>query len=602
MLPERFLSYYADPFSRSELVYGVVAAGEHTPMTAKHSELCASGGLFCTYNSAQLIDALRVRGLPPLDMLDIRHALQLACGRPKRSFVHSDFSFLKWLRFTNLSRPECELYLALIDGRAEQPKSDSLETLLLRTCAAMRDVWMGISQELERLGEFERFVRFEVPVQTLMSKRQWRGISVNVGESASLLAQAKAEKYKAMLEVGAILKVNPTGLNYRSVLPYLDGTDAAVLQTFSESQNLASHFKLAASESHLARRFRSMVNENRNIKALLALTTSNGRVFPVLDTMATVTARIQTSMPNLQQIRKAYRGALQVDDGMHDIYLDFSQFEPGILAQFVGPGPYRDLYNAGDVYKELAQAIFGDTSKRELAKQVFIAFCYGMDLTSIARLLGDAARADGSSVEAIGRFFSQFPELLQFKQACEVNLQKHGFISTALGNRRVRIRSGPLSRREKGWAMNQAVQGTGSLILKNTLLRLAARFGDDSILLPMHDAVWIQLAQRESGSMDAVAQEAIALMESVAREWCPEVRLRVKATPFAEAPGATHAWLLQGDPVLESVFQNVMIMTRTSRDHLASGLDLLATLSKISFSKPCEIKKEIPSSSRSGES
>lgn len=538
MLPERFLSYYADPFSRSELVYGVAAAGEPKPVMATHSELCLRGGLFCTYNSAQLIDALRVRELPPLEIVDIRHALQLACGRPKRNFAHSDFSFLKWLRLTNLSRQECELYLALIDGRAEQPRRDFLETLLLRTCAAMHDVWMGISQELERLGELERFVRFEVPVQILMSKRQWRGISVNVGESARLLAHAKAEKYKAMLEVGAALKVNPTGLNYRSVLPYLDGTDAAILLAFSESQNLASHFKLAASESRIARQFRSMVNENRNIKALLALATSDGRVFPVLDTMATVTARIQTSMPNLQQIRKAYRGALQVDHGMQGVYLDFSQFEPGILAQFVGPGPYRDIYNAGDVYKELAQAIFGDFSKRELAKQVFIAFCYGMDLRSIGRLLGDAARADGSSVEAISRFFSQFPELMEFKQACEVKLQEHGFVATALGNRRVRIRSGPLSRRERGWAMNQAVQGTGSLILKDTLLRLATQFGDDSILLPMHDAVWIQLPQREPGPMGTVAREAIVLMESVAREWCPDVRFRVKATPYAETAGA----------------------------------------------------------------
>jgi DNA polymerase I len=401
----------------------------------------------------------------------------------------------------------------------------------------MQDVWIGISQELERLGELERFVQSEIPIQTLMGTRQWKGISVNTGESAKLLAQAKAEKYRAMLEVGATLRINPTGLTYQSVLPYLDGTDAAVLQAFSESPNLASYFKLAASESRIPRQFRSMINENRNIKALLALATSNGRVFPVLDTMATVSARIQTSMPNLQQIRKTYRGALQVDHGMHDVYLDFSQFEPGILAQLVGPGPYRDLYNAGDVYKELGQTIFGNTSKRELAKQVFIAFCYGMDLRSIARLLRDATRTDGYSVEAISCFFSQFPELMEFKQACELKLQTHGFVLTALGNRRVRIRTGPLSRRERGWAMNQPVQGTGSLILKDSLLRLASRFGDDAILLPMHDAVWLQLPQHENGFMDAPAREAIILMESVARKWCREVRFRVKATSFAETLG-----------------------------------------------------------------
>lgn len=531
MLPEHFLAYYADPFSRSEPLYAVKRPGKEQAVIATHSGLLAMNTAFCTYKSARLIDALRLRKLPLLNLVDVDHALQLACGRPRRNFLRSEFSFQKWLRLTNLSARERELYLDVLDGRAARPDDDTLQVLLLKTSAAIEDVWMGISNELDRLGELSRFSDYEVPVQIVMSKRQWSGISVDLAKAEELLEAAKAEKYRAMLDLGPQLKVNPTGLTFKTILPRLAGTDAESLQEFSESQSLASHFKIVASYSRVARQFRSMINSNRNIKALLALGTSSGRVFPIIDTMATVTARIQMSNPSLQQLRRAYRSALQADEGMTGIYLDYSQFEPGILAHFTGPGAFRDLYNSGDVYRKLSEEVFGDATRRELSKQIFIAFCYGMKARTVGQLLGDE---EGDTRTAITRFFAQFPELMLFKETCESNLERDGFISTALGNRRVRARNGKLSRRERGWAMNHPIQGTGSLIFKDALLQLARRFGDDAILLPIHDAVWLQIPEREPDRIEALTREAAALMESVARGWCPDVSFRVKSAAFGQ--------------------------------------------------------------------
>ncbi|MGI4814093.1 MAG: DNA polymerase, partial [Janthinobacterium lividum] len=383
MLPDLFLAYYADPFSLDDPIFAVKQNGVDTPRFVSASELQDTQGRIFTFQAARLIDALRLRSLPFIELIDVRHALQLASGMSKKNYEASSWAFSKWLKLTRLLPSERERYLALIDGEIVRPEENVLAPLLLDVCVAMEDVWRGISEELGQLGELIRFTTVEIPLQHLLHKRQWLGLAVDTNRSERFLQVAKNEKYSSMLKVGTQLNVNPTGLTYKTILPYLENTDAHGLQKLSETKGLASYFKITADHSGVARGFRSMLQANRNIKALLSLAVSDGRAYPTFDTMGTVTARVQLSHPYLQQLKRAYRGALTPDSGMHASYLDYAQFEPGILAQFVGPGRFRELYNSGDVYTALSKAVFGDDHKRTVAKQIFIAFCYGMELSSI---------------------------------------------------------------------------------------------------------------------------------------------------------------------------------------------------------------------------
>jgi hypothetical protein len=477
-------------------------------------QLLEEPGLAITFQTDRLVEGLRLRGLKAPNLVDIRQALQLASGLPRREFDESDWRVSKWLRLTKLSPAEQELYFGLLDGIKARPDQRELERLLLHMSEATADVWEGISAELERIGELERFLRIEIPVQQLMYERQMKGLAVDLPKSHEFLSEAKSQKYKAMLNVGAALQHNPTGLTYRNVLPLIGKTDASNIADFSGSRNLESYFKMAANKSHFARDFRAMINANRNIKSLLSFTTCGGRIFPAFDTMGTVTARIQTSSPNVQQLRRSFRGALCADPGMHCTYLDFAQYEPGVLAQFVGPGRYRELYNAGDVYTSLSNAVFGDTSKRDLSKQVFIAFCYGMELESIARLLEGSWHSETPSgyARSVCEFFEQFPELTNFKRKCEADLRQSGFVATMMGNRR----------------------GTASLIFKDVLLSLARILGSNSILLPIHDAVWLQVPK---DGMTAEEFQTLAAneMRSIFRKWCPDIAIRVKVSAFDES-------------------------------------------------------------------
>lgn len=532
MYPDLFLAYYADPFSLDDPVFAIKQSGIDVPHLVSASQLEDVKGRIFTFQADRLIDALRLRSLPSIELVDLRQALQLASGLSKRNYEASSWVFSKWLRLTHLSSSERGLYLALINGEIVRPDQNVLVDMLLAVSVAMEDVWRGVSEELEQLGELARFTDVEIPVQQLLHKRQWRGIAVDTKKSEEFLQAAKNDKYSSMLKVGTQLKINPTGLTYKTILPYLGNTDASGLQKLSETKGLASYFKITADHSDIARDFRTMLQANRNIKALLALAVSDNRAYPTFDALGTVTARVQVSHPHLQQLRKVYRGALTPDRGMNASYLDYAQFEPGILAQFVGPGRFRDLYNSGDVYAALSRAVFGDHHKREIAKQIFIAFCYGMELSSIGRLLGSTGQDSGVRYAlAVSLFFEEFPELDAYKRYCEKKLAQEGSMSSAFGNRRIRLQTGPLTRKEKGWAMNQSIQGTGSLIFKEALLALARRFGDESILLPVHDAVWLQVSQ-DKMTVDELNEAATAEMRGSFERWCPDVRIRIKASGF----------------------------------------------------------------------
>jgi hypothetical protein len=74
------------------------------------------------------------------------------------------------------------------------------------------------------------------------------------------------------------------------------------------------------------------------------------------------------------------------------------------------------------------------------------------------------------------------------------------------------------------------VQGTASLIFKTALLKLASHFGNDSIVLPMHDAVLLQLPV--DSTFTPAKKTAIGLMKSAFEQWCPGMNAKVVPSKF----------------------------------------------------------------------
>jgi DNA polymerase I-like protein with 3'-5' exonuclease and polymerase domains len=90
---------------------------------------------------------------------------------------------------------------------------------------------------------------------------------------------------------------------------------------------------------------------------------------------------------------------------------------------------------------------------------------------------------------------------------------------------------GPLTFKEKRWALNHPVQATESPIFKEALVALSERFGGESIVLPVHDTV---MQFKSDIHFEEHKTEAENIMLAAFRNRCPVLNERVSAGNFSD--------------------------------------------------------------------
>jgi DNA polymerase-1 len=446
----------------------------------------------------------------------------------------------KWNVWSSLSehiesREIGKRFEAVVRSKEQRPEAGDVRELLEVGVEALAKLWRAALNQLNSRGERERFFDVEVPVQSIFHQRQAAGIRVSQEEAARLARVVANEKYTAYAAVADMLHRSPTGLNFWNIQPYLSGTDVADLAEEKDGGRLRDIFKLAAGRSAFARSYLAFSEAGRDESTLRRALTREGRVYPEFHIHGTVTGRVLVSDPHIQQVRRKYRRFVEADADRKLAYLDYAQFEPGILAFLSRDEGLVAAYNQGDIYQALSQAVYGSFEHRPLSKKIFLAYSYGMTTTRIARLLLGAAAPEDEKQELEGKinaFFAAFPGLVSHRDAMHRVLLEQGFVESVLGNRRWRTSQGALTQKEMRWAVNQPVQATASLIFKEALIELNKRFGWEAILVPMHDAVLLQL---HLADWEAQVEEAREIMVQAYKARCPGIFPRVTVTDFAEA-------------------------------------------------------------------
>ena len=191
--------------------------------------------------------------------------------------------------------------------------------------------------------------------------------------------------------------------------------------------------------------------------------------------------------PALQNLASKYRNIIIPDDNMKIAYVDFSQFEVGIMAVLSGDAYMRQLFDEGDLYNTASTQIFGNADYRKVAKRLFLSYSYGMSLKRLA----DAASANRADRRRATSFFKQFTTFETWREILASTYLATGRISTSFGNHAERLNQGELSSKERRSCVSQVVQGTASLIFKKALLGLS-KAPEIQLLIPMHDAVVFQ--------------------------------------------------------------------------------------------------------------
>lgn len=234
-----------------------------------------------------------------------------------------------------------------------------------------------------------------------------------------------------------------------------------------------------------------------------------GRVYGRFNQTGTVTGRLSSSDPNLQNvpargdfgadIRKLFTGNLVVGD--------FSQLEPRLMAHFSGDAALIDVFQQGrDIYQEIA-GVVADPTQRFLAKVFVLAMGYGAGAKKLSELL----RLNGFNVGAAkaGRMLNDlkghFHTYFEWREATIKSAQSRGYVKTLDGRMR-RIVSVPSYGkwtkgggfgREDRQAANAVIQGSAADIMTRVLLHTAKMFPELHPVAQVHDElVWEYDPQR----------------------------------------------------------------------------------------------------------
>jgi len=339
-----------------------------------------------------------------------------------------------------------------------------------------------VEAKAKAANEWERYSTLERPVGDYLIRSVAKGIAIdtealrqhkqNIEHSYYMALKEFSAKYTLPLEVPSdddiIEFLSPKGFEFSGVgIEYVLNF---VLMPDGFSERLLELRKIATS--------RMVLN---------AIPLSQKRIFPIVDSFGSVTSRIYYKDPSLQNLSKKHRNIISADEGMKLSYVDFGQFEAGIMGVLSGDEGMMELFSSGDLYTLVAEKIFSDTSKRKAAKRLFLSYAYGMKRKNLI----DAAVGFGAQRDAAKIFFNQFSRFEQWKSEVWSEFYNEGRIGTAFGNFLSRVGSEKLTEKEKRSAVSQVVQGTASLIFKKALLRLSL-FTHIELKIPMHDAVLFQ--------------------------------------------------------------------------------------------------------------
>jgi DNA polymerase-1 len=265
----------------------------------------------------------------------------------------------------------------------------------------------------------------------------------------------------------------------------------------------------------------------------LAVNPATGRVHTSYNQAGSVTGRIASSEPNLQNIPirtelgREVRKAFVAPRGRRLVAVDYSQIELRIAAHISQDKALLEAFHQGqDIHAATAGAVYGvavgkvSKEQRRAAKTVNFGVLYGQTAFGLTRSTGLTL---AESEDFIARYFERFPGIRRYVEETKQQARERGYVETLLGRRRYfpilqrpgATREDAIARgRAEREAVNAPIQGTAADIIKLAMLRLAAdlprRFPAARMLLQVHDELVFECP---SADVESLAPWARKIME-----------------------------------------------------------------------------------------
>jgi DNA polymerase-1 len=395
-----------------------------------------------------------------------------------------------------------------------------------------------LTQDLHEREQWKLFTDIEMPMIPILIQMEATGVQLDVeylDKMSETLKQEQTNIEQQIYElVGHEFNVNSTkqlsqvlyeelGLPKRGIRKTVHGySTAADALALLEGKHpvidlILSQRQISKLESTYVRTLPTLVNPR------------TGRVHTSYNQAGTVTGRLSSSNPNLQNIPirtelgRQIRKGFVAQEGWMFLAADYSQVELRILAHVSQDPELLDAFAKDqDVHARTAAAVYNiaiedvTKDKRNIAKTVNFGLIYGQSAYGLAQQTG----LDFDEAERfIATYFERYPGVRKWLDDTRALAYAQGYVETLLGRRRYfpelqttrRAYAGRRAAAERQ-AINAPIQGTAADILKIAMIRLdrelEARALESKMVLQVHDEVVLEVPKNE-------LDEAVRLVRTV---------------------------------------------------------------------------------------
>ncbi|MBF0126041.1 MAG: DNA polymerase I [Magnetococcales bacterium] len=253
----------------------------------------------------------------------------------------------------------------------------------------------------------------------------------------------------------------------------------------------------------------------------------SGRVHTRFNQAATLTGRLSSSEPNLQNIPvrrpegRLIRAAFIAPPGHVLLSADYSQIELRLLAHLGDVPRLKEAFAQGlDIHAATACELFGmdlampDPEMRRLAKTINFGLVYGMSPFGLAKRLGIAV---GEAMAYMELYFRRYQGVRAHMDRTIRFAREHGYVET-LGGRRCFVpdidhTNRTLRELAERTAINAPLQGSAADLIKMAMIRLhhalTAQAMRSRMILQVHDELLLEVPDNELIEVREMVRQAM---------------------------------------------------------------------------------------------
>ncbi len=394
-----------------------------------------------------------------------------------------------------------------------------------------------LEAELKAKDMWQLYQTLELPLMTVLADMEHTGMKIDRKwlESFDVLLEQDMEKLKAAIDqvAGGPINIHSPRqlghllfeqLNLPPVKKTKTGysTDEEVLQQIASLHPVAQQILDFRANAKL---------KGTYVDNLLLMADEHQRVHSYLDQTGTVTGRLSSSAPNLQNIPvrtekgRQLRRAFCAEEGNVLLSIDYSQIDLRVLAhESQDPVLVQAFLEGGDIHTQTAAQIFGvmplmvTPEMRTGAKAVNFGIIYGQGPLGLSQSLNISMR---QAKEYIDNYFHNFQGVRRWIDENIASARQNGYVKTMFGHIRYlpefNMGVGSMTSFAQRAAINTIVQGGSADIIKKAMVDVFRSLQGTPVkmIMQVHDELIFEVPEKDleqyAASIKTQMQNAVKL-------------------------------------------------------------------------------------------